>query len=646
MDHRATPRHVRVPVVGPVSVRLIVRVGCGVGLLLVAFLLTLVPLWLAHHEATAAANELQQANDALSSGRTSDAQQALAKAKEHVDGAQGQLNGSVADLWSHLPVLGPAVDDGRHLVAALDQATTAASIGVNMIAKVTAPGSHLIEGTRVNLHDVQRLSMAAHRIGPHLKAAQAEINAVRGGDPLVGGKIASLKQRAATQLATTEVSYRQFKPLLDRLPAVLGAKGPRTYLLTIMNPAEQRYSGGATLQMASIRFDHGVITFGRSQSVADVDQAQPFLNWPPVPGNIFHPPGPRRLAAATYSPWWQVSGEELLRAWQAQTGQRCQGLIAVDLQALAELFRITGPMQVSGYGELNADNLVHTLAGSYDTFQDPLQRRRLNNALVPAFQQKFLSGGDFIQKGRSLLEDAKGRHVALYFRDHLSQRAFAQAGFAGNLSKTRHDYLGIFSQNLNGSKADYWQVRHVNSQVTLQADGSASESLSVVVQNPAPPYTQPTPDPKSGYDTRWLGTSLSVFLPPHSQLGAVSVDGAPLPNASLEQTSTAIKGVLDRPMLHHALMLAPQQSGQLIANYDVPHAATVDRVDGDMTYQVDLDPQDLVQPQTIALDLTIPAGFHFGPLPDGWSLTDSHTAILWVPQLNESSSWRVPILKD
>ncbi len=40
-----------------------------------------------------------------------------------------------------------------------------------------------------------------------------------------------------------------------------------------MNPAEQRYSGGATLQMATIRFDHGVITFGRSQSVADVDQA-------------------------------------------------------------------------------------------------------------------------------------------------------------------------------------------------------------------------------------------------------------------------------------------------------------------------------------------------------------------------------------
>ena len=372
----------------------------------------------------------------------------------------------------------------------------------------------------------------------------------------------SLKQSAATQLGTTEGSYRKLKPMLDQLPAVLGAHAPRTYLLTIMNPAEQRFSGGATLQMAALTFDHGTMTFGRSHSVADVDHAQPFLTWRPVPGNLFHPPGPRRLAAATYSPWWQVSGEELLRAWQAQTGHRCQGLIAVDLQALAELFRITGPMQVPGYGELNADNLVHTLAGSYDSFQDPVARRRLNNALVPAFQQKFLSGGDFIAKGRSLLQDAQGRHVALYFRDQRSQRAFADAGFAGNLSTTPRDYLGVFSQNLNGSKADYWQTRQVATHVTLRPDGSASDRLSVIVGNPAPPYAQPTPDPRSGYNTRWLGTSLSAFLPVDARLGSMQADGRPLPHAALDRPSTAIAGVVDRPVLHHTWLLAPHGSGR------------------------------------------------------------------------------------
>jgi hypothetical protein len=614
--------------------------GAAAGVLLVLLLL-LLPLWLAHHDAKAAEEELSQANVALSEQRVGDAQAALASARDHVNGAEGHVNGPIADLWSHLPILGPAVADGRHLVAALDQATTAADLGVELLARATSPRTGLIVGSRVDLHEVRKLSSQAHAIGPHLAAAQSQIDQVRGNDPLVGGKIATLKEKATTQLDVTRASYRQFIPLLDRLPSVLGSKQPQTYLVTIMNPAEQRYSGGATLQMATLHFDHGVMTFGRSVSVADVDQQQPFLNWPPVRGNIFHPPGPRRLTAATFSPWWQVSGEELLRAWQAQTGQRCQGLIAVDLQALAALFRITGPMQVAGYGELTADNLVHTLAASYDQFQDPYARRRL----VPAFQQKLLSGGSFVQKGQSLLDDAKGRHAAFYFRDHATQQAFDHAGFAGNLSRTRHDYLGVFSQNLNGSKADYWQARHVSSTVTLHADGSAAESLGIVVQNPSPPYAQATPDPRSGYDTRWLGTLLGVFLPSGARLGSVTVDGRPVQSA-LEHTATTLTGVRNRPLLRRAFTLAPGASKELHADYTVPHAARVYRSSGNLTYEVTLDPQDLVTPQSNAITLTIPQGFSFGPLPHDWTLTDAHTAVLWVPQFTESTSWKVPVLKN
>lgn len=251
-----------------------------------------------------------------------------------------------------------------------------------------------------------------------------------------------------------------------------------------------------------------------------------------------------------------------------------------------------------------------------------------------------------MQKARSLLLDAQGRHVALYFRDHRAQRSFADAGFAGNLSRTRHDYLGVFSQNLNGSKADYWQSRQVDTQVALHADGSASESLNVLVQNPAPPYSLPTPDPRSGYNTRWLGTSVSVFLPIGTRLDDVLSDGQPLLHASLQQTSMALPGVRDRPLIRHAWLLAPQQSAQLTAHYVVPHAAVVDRASGDLTYRVDLDPQDLVQPQSNAITLVIPDGYRFGSLPTGWTLRNAQTAVLELPGLSASSSWQVPVVKD
>ena len=151
--------------------------------------------------------------------------------------------------------------------------------------------------------------------------------------------------------------------------------------------------------------------------------------------------------------------------------------------------------------------------------------------------------------------------------------------------------------------------------------------------------------PRTGYSTRWLGTIMSIFFPPDTTLHAVLADGEPLEHESLEDTSMAIKGVLDRPVLRHSLLVPPDGSGKLVVTYAVPHAAKV-APDGDMTYQVALDPQDLVRPQSNTINLTIPPGYRFGPLPAGWSLTSSHTALLLVRQLTESSSWRVPILKD
>ena len=124
-----------------------------------------------------------------------------------------------------------------------------------------------------------------------------------------------------------------------------------------------------------------------------------------------------------------------------------------------------------------------------------------------------------------------------------------------------------------------------------------------------------TPDPKSGYSTRWLGTSVTVFLPVHTRLKSMQADSQPLPDAALQHTYTALKGVVNRPLIQRSWLLAPQQAGQLTANYIVRRAATVDRSDGDMTYQVDLDPQDLVVPQSNAVTLKIPTGYRFGELP-------------------------------
>ena len=102
---------------------------------------------------------------------------------------------------------------------------------------------------------------------------------------------------------------------------------------------------------------------------------------------------------------------------------------------------------------------MKVLAGSYDYYDMPDERQAINAAVVPAFREKLFQGGQLAQKFQILAQAAKGRHFAMYFRDDRLQQAFLERDLAGDLSDTDHDYLGVFTQNLNASKSDYWQTR-------------------------------------------------------------------------------------------------------------------------------------------------------------------------------------------
>jgi hypothetical protein len=586
-------------------------------MVLVALAVLALPLLHARSEAKAAEADLAQAQAALSAHHIGVARSSIKSAGSEIQAAQHDANGFGSDVWSHVPVFGSAVTDARHLVDALDEATQVGALGTDAYARAIGPHSNLVTGNTVDVPALRTLAATVTSVGPHLSAAQADLSSIQADAPFLGPKIAALRDEASSQLASAQRSYQTTGPVLQRLPAMLGAHGPRQYLIAMMNPFEQRFSGGATLTMSALSVSQGRISFGKSYTEAEISSRQPLLRWPRVSGNALLSPRPRHLIAATSSPWWQVSGDELSRAWEARTGQRVNGVFAIDLQSLAALIGLTGPVQVPGYGELTAHDLVTRMAGAYDRFQDPVQRHALNLAIIPVFRERLLAGGRFVQKAQLLQSQASGRHVALYFRDRGEERAFAALGFDGNLAATKHDYIGVFTHNRNGSKMDYWQHRAIASQVVLHADGSARVHLKVGVSNGAPPYTLTVPDPKHGYTTHYLGSRIGVFLPRFAKLGEVSTDGAPYtPNVRQPR----VPGLVNREFFTYSALLAPSRTATVAADYTVPFAADVTS-DNTMTYSLDVDPQDLVTPETLRVSVAFPQGWSAVSLPTGWRAT-------------------------
>ena len=141
--------------------------------------------------------------------------------------------------------------------------------------------------------------------------------------------------------------------------------------------------------------------------------------------------------------------------------------------------------------------------------------------------------------------------------------------------------------------------------------------LDVGVSNLSPPYTLPVPDPQSGYSTRYLGALLGVFLPHSATMGPVTADGAPY---SPTMHRTRVHHVVNRKYFVYSTLLARNATAKLQAHYTVPAAAEVTS-DHTMTYRLDVDPQDLVDPEVLAVSVTFPPGWSANSLPEGWTAT-------------------------
>lgn len=559
--------------------------------------------------ADGARTELEAAKVAIEAGDTGDATAAVDRARDHADTVQLGVQGPAGVLGQWLPVVGTSVRDARHLGDALDSAVSIAEMGTAVLPEITGDDATFFQGGNVDIPTLERLTGTAGDVRTELESTKASLDAIEATGP-AGGRLGEARDSALAQVDPLADGIDNMMPLMEKLPQILGADGNRKYLLAILNPAEMYYSGGAALSYAPVTVSEGKVTIGESVATDSNPAVFQPRYWRKVKGNPFHK-GRQRVTQAGLAPSWPVAGEETLNAWRALRGRNMSGLIAVDVVALARLTEVTGPMDVPGYGRVDSSNLVEKLVGSYDDYADPGSRERkdANKALVGLFVDRLLGSGQLPDKARALADAAAGRHFAVFFRDDEVQDALGDLSVSGDLSHTKHDYLGVLTQNTVGSKTDYWQSRAVRSDVRLRPDGSARVALEVDIHNDSEPYAGPGYDLQQGYFTRWAHLSVGTFLPKGVSVDAVTVDGLPI--------DFNVGDYFGRPFVRETLEFEPQERRVVRLEYDVPAAAVRD---GDeLTYRLDVDPQGMVRPQALSVRVHLPKGFTADELPEGWA---------------------------
>lgn len=324
------------------------------------------------------------------------------------------------------------------------------------------------------------------------------------------------------------------------LPAMLGADGPRDYLVLFQNNAEWRSLGGNPGAMALLHTDHGAITLAAQESTGDFPQYPKSV----VPlGDeveaIYGDRPGRWMQDITQVPDFAVTGALAREMWARQhDGQQVDGVIALDAVTLSYLLEATGPVTLPTGDVLTPENAVPLLLNEvYGRYAIPAEQDAFFAAASAAVFNALAQGSAEPSALLTALTRAGDeRRLLLWSAHDDDQQVLAGTTLTGALPQSDADAarFGLYLNDGTGSKMDYYATADTTvawDTCTLDAARTATgtATMTVTVRSNAPPDAATLPIYITGGDYGVpLGTTRTVgylYLPEGFELTSANLTG-------------------------------------------------------------------------------------------------------------------------
>lgn len=339
----------------------------------------------------------------------------------------------------------------------------------------------------------------------HLALSRVDL----GPDQALIGPIAHERSTFVNDLTQVRTTLARTSAAASEAADIL--QGPATYLLLAANNAEMRSGSGAFLEAGIVTTGNGEIHLEGSMAPTSSLTLPPGAV--PVGGELearwgFLLPGVdwRNLGL---TPQFDVNAPLAARMWQADTGQRVDGVLAIDVQSLQEILGVTGPVTTSSGQVVSADNVVQFLLHDQyvgegygnDSSQRVDQLSTLASATLDALENRPYSLRSMVN---ALSAAAQGRHVLLWSAGSHAQGVWNDVGISGQLSPSS---LMATVINRGGNKLD--QYLEVKSSLRLTTRGGVTDGrLTLTMANHTPAGQSPfIAGPYPG-----LGTSYGEYV--------------------------------------------------------------------------------------------------------------------------------------
>ena len=429
----------------------------------------------------------------------------------------------------------------------------------------------------------------------------------------MAGSVADLTQLAgAAEIAMPDVAE------------ALGSTEPKRYLVAALNDAEAFGSGGAPLSAFVVQADKGSLSVPISgQLESKLSPNNPPIDWKHEGGPPWYREGKRYpFVNSNFHPDFGTASVDMRRAWAALGYPEVDGVVTVDMSALASMLAWTGAVESPGFGEISSETLLRTvLVDAYRQFNSPegvIERHARNEELTKALVKHLTQPLNLMSAVRGTMDAIPPRHIQASFDAPYLQDAVDELAAGGELSQRTgrpdrcalperpQQALGVpGSSHHPGGAADgrgrrHGPPHHLVHQCRPRGPGGRSHDLRRLPR-PAGPHAGGLPASAHGHrDPDHHG---ELRLP-----GPVARTG-PFPDERGGQ------------VLWQGHETAPGDTTTVVMEYSLP-AGTFEPG----TYEVHADPQALAHPAELTVE-SPPAPGTTLPATPGW--TESGAGLEW-----------------
>lgn len=295
-------------------------------------------------------------------------------------------------------------------------------------------------------------------------------------------------------------------PALALVPELLGADGPRNYLLVFQNNAETLALGGSAAAQTLVHVENGEISMGAQGDSGSYQNGTAVdVEVPPSAIELYTSYLVDHVNTSMSRPDFPTAAK-IMRAWWQRDIQpdEIAGVISVDPLAIERILVATGPIDLASGDVLESDSAVSLLLsqvyGRWDSYAEP---EKVDGFFADAAAAIFseVAAGDFDIKDMmwALTESAKAGDILVWSEDEEVTEAVAGTRASGILptDNTESTTVGVYFNNSNGSKIDYFTETSTAATAVCEAgtatftvDASLSLPLTQQQAEALPRYVQ------------------------------------------------------------------------------------------------------------------------------------------------------------